>query len=85
MTPRPTWLWRTDVHVICLYSVFTHLSPADYVTMLKILRRYVRPEGRLVPLFVDELTDDGLGLSTSSNGRCREDRPISRHVRWRPP
>ena len=31
--------------VICLYSVFTHLSPADYVTMLKILRRYVRPEG----------------------------------------
>jgi ubiquinone/menaquinone biosynthesis C-methylase UbiE len=49
--------------VICLYSVFTHLSPADYVTMLKILRRYIRPEGRLVyTLFVDELTDDGHGL-----------------------
>lgn len=50
--------------VICLYSVFTHLSPADYVTMLKILRRYIRPEGRLVyTLFVDELTDGGHGLT----------------------
>lgn len=49
--------------VICLYSVFTHLSPADYVTMLKVLRRYIRDGGRLVyTVFVDEVTDDGHGL-----------------------
>lgn len=34
--------------LICLFSVFTHLAPDDYVTMLKLLRRHVRPDGRLV-------------------------------------
>jgi SAM-dependent methyltransferase len=52
--------------VICLYSVFTHLSPSDYMTMLKVLRRHIRADGRLVyTLFIDELTDEGYGLMDS--------------------
>jgi SAM-dependent methyltransferase len=34
--------------LICLFSVFTHLAPDDYVSMLRLLRRHVRPDGRLV-------------------------------------
>jgi len=49
--------------VICLFSVFTHLAPHDYTTMLRLLRRYIRPEGRLIyTLFVDELTEGGHGF-----------------------
>jgi SAM-dependent methyltransferase len=62
--------------LICLYSVFTHLSPGDYVTMLKLLRRYVRPDGRLVyTLFVDELTDGGHGLVDFFQRMLSRDRP----------
>ena len=28
--------------------MFTHLAPDDYVAMLRLLRRHVRPDGRLV-------------------------------------
>jgi SAM-dependent methyltransferase len=49
--------------VIWLFSVFTHLAPHDYSTMLKLLRRYARPEGRLIyTLFIDEFTDGGYGF-----------------------
>ncbi|MGH9227195.1 MAG: class I SAM-dependent methyltransferase [Acidimicrobiales bacterium] len=49
--------------VILLFSVFTHLAPHDYSTMLRLLRRYVRPDGRLVyTLFIDELTQGGFGF-----------------------
>jgi SAM-dependent methyltransferase len=49
--------------LICLFSVFTHLAPADYRTMLKVLRRHVRPDGRLFfTLYVNELTAGGHGL-----------------------
>jgi SAM-dependent methyltransferase len=34
--------------LICLFSVFTHLDPEDYVAMLRLLRGHVRPDGRLV-------------------------------------
>jgi SAM-dependent methyltransferase len=48
--------------LIWLFSVFTHLAPPDYQTMLRLLRRYVRHDGRLVyTLFIDELTDGGYG------------------------
>ena len=48
--------------IISLFSVLTHLAPHDYVTMLKILRRYVKPNGRLfIELFVNELTTGGHG------------------------
>jgi SAM-dependent methyltransferase len=48
--------------VICLFSVFTHLAPHDYVAMLRLLRRYVAPNGKLFyTLFVNEKTDGGYG------------------------
>jgi SAM-dependent methyltransferase len=49
--------------VICLFSVFTHLAPDDARRLLVLLRRYVKPEGRLFfTLYVDELTEAGHGL-----------------------
>ena len=49
--------------LITLFSVFTHLRPDDYRTMLKLLRRYARPETRLIySLYIDELTEGGHGL-----------------------
>jgi SAM-dependent methyltransferase len=48
--------------LICLFSVFTHLAPHDYVSMLKLLRRYVKPDGRLFfTLFINEETVGGQG------------------------
>jgi SAM-dependent methyltransferase len=48
--------------LICLFSVFTHLAPHDYVAMLQLLRRFVKPDGRLFyTLFVNERTETGLG------------------------
>ena len=66
----PPMTERTDLgvgdrtfDVIWLFSVFTHLAPHDYVTMLRLLRRYIRPDGRLIyTLFIDELTDGGHGF-----------------------
>ena len=34
--------------LICLFSVFTHLAPHDYVAMLRLLRRHAQPDARLV-------------------------------------
>jgi SAM-dependent methyltransferase len=49
--------------IVCLFSVFSHLTPPDYSTMLKLLRRYAKPGGRLFfTLFIDELTERGNGL-----------------------
>lgn len=49
--------------VICLFSVFTHLAPHDYGTMLELLRRYVKRDGRLFfTLYIDELTEGRHGL-----------------------
>lgn len=48
--------------LICLFSVFTHLAPTDYVAMLKLLRRFVKPDGRLFyTLFINERTEGGHG------------------------
>ena len=48
--------------IIWLFSVFTHLNPADYHAMLKVLRRYARSETRLFyTLYIDELTEGGYG------------------------
>ena len=52
--------------IVTLFSVFTHLAPHDYVTMLQLLRRYIKPDGRLLfSLFVNETTDGGFGLMDS--------------------
>lgn len=49
--------------VICLFSVFTHLAPADYSNMLKVMRRYARDEARLIfTLYIDEVSNNGHGL-----------------------
>jgi len=49
--------------IICLFSVFTHLAPHDYVTMLRMLRRYIKPGGKLIfSLFLMETTSSGLSL-----------------------
>ncbi|MEJ7584752.1 MAG: class I SAM-dependent methyltransferase [Acidimicrobiales bacterium] len=34
--------------LICLFSVFTHLAPSDYVAMLRLLLPHVKPDGRLL-------------------------------------
>lgn len=48
--------------VISLFSVFTHLNPQDYVSMLKLLRPHVTDGGRLLfSLFVNETTSGGHG------------------------
>ncbi len=48
--------------IIWLFSVFTHLEPADYRAMLKLLRRYVRDDGWLVfSLYINEVTSSGFG------------------------
>ena len=48
--------------LICLFSVFTHLAPPDYAAMLRLLRRFVKPAGRLFfTLFINERTDSGFG------------------------
>jgi SAM-dependent methyltransferase len=33
--------------LISLFSVFTHLAPHDYVAMLHLLRRHIKPDGKL--------------------------------------
>lgn len=49
--------------VITLFSVFTHLAPHDYSAMLKLLRPYIKPGGKLIySLFINEKTPAGLGL-----------------------
>jgi SAM-dependent methyltransferase len=59
-TQLPVGEERFDI--ICLFSVFTHLAPHDYVTMLKMLRQYIKPDGRLFfSLFVNEKTTGGFG------------------------
>jgi SAM-dependent methyltransferase len=34
--------------LICLFSVFTHLEPADFQAMLELTRRYIAPSGTLI-------------------------------------
>ena len=52
-----------EFDVICMFSVVTHLAPHDYVSVLRLLRRFVRPTGRLFfTLFIDERTAGGHGL-----------------------
>lgn len=44
--------------LIWLFSVFTHLAPGDAESLLRILRKYVRDNGRLLfSAFIDEELD----------------------------
>jgi SAM-dependent methyltransferase len=70
--------------LIWLFSVFTHLAPDDFASMLSALRRYVRPDGHLFfTLYVDEETSGGHGFTDAVARRLRE-RPELRDRRRRP-
>lgn len=56
-TPLPVGDRRFDL--ICLFSVITHQLPDDARVLLAILRRYVRPDGRL---FFSACVDDEAGV-----------------------
>lgn len=52
--------------IICLFSVFTHLAPHDYRSMLKMLRPYIKQEGHILfSLYLDETSKSGHGLIDS--------------------
>jgi len=66
--------------IICLFSVFTHLAPHDYVAMLQMLRRYVKPGGRLIfSLFVNETTAGGKGFMDTFHKDWKGDYSQSAH------
>jgi SAM-dependent methyltransferase len=80
--------------LICLFSVFTHLAPADYVAMLQLLRRFVKPDGRLFfTLFVNERTDGGYGyidrlsaaMTASTDPKVKQRLAAAAHARTEPP
>jgi SAM-dependent methyltransferase len=76
-----------DFDVICLFSVFTHLAPDDYVAMLRLLRRFVRPDGRcFFTVYFDEVTPGGYGLIDSivagmqRTVQVRPDSPVAQRL-----
>ncbi len=80
--------------LICLFSVFTHLAPPDYVAMLQLLRRFIQPDGRLFyTLFVRERSEGGHGyvdrmaraMETSDDPRVKEAITSSMQNRREPP
>jgi SAM-dependent methyltransferase len=55
--------------VICAYSLFTHLEPSDFRTMLVLLRRHAAAATRLCyTAFLNELTAGGHGLMDTYTG-----------------
>jgi SAM-dependent methyltransferase len=45
--------------VVCLFSVFTHLAPPDFRTMLELARKYISPTGTFIfTAFIDETIPD---------------------------
>lgn len=61
--------------LIWLFSVFTHLNPQDFRTMLQLLRRYIRPTGHLFfTVYIHETTPGGYGY-IDSLARLMEESP----------
>ncbi len=60
--------------LICLFSVFTHLAPHDYVSMLRLLRRHAKSDARLLfSLFlIDE--EGECAVQAGARGAAREPR-----------
>jgi len=52
--------------VICMFSVITHQLPADAETIFTILRRYIKPSGRL--FFSADLQEGEFGYAESEPG-----------------
>ncbi len=66
-------LTEASFDIICLFSVFTHLAPHDYTAMLQMLRRYIKPHGKMIfSLFVNETTRAGLGFIDNINKTWNE-------------
>lgn len=66
---------ESSFDVICLFSVFTHLAPHDYVAMLQMLRRYIKPDGTLIfSLFLLEPTTTGLSFIDGMQRRLAADK-----------
>jgi SAM-dependent methyltransferase len=64
--------------LICLFSVFTHLAPDDYVAMLRLTRRHIRPDGRLLfSVFIDE-PDEPSNFTPVIEAALRSDDPAVR-------
>lgn len=54
---------ETSYDLICGFSLFTHLDPDDFESMLAITRRYAHDSTRLVfTAFLDVRTEGGFGL-----------------------
>ena len=48
--------------IICAQSLFTHFDPDDFQTMLKLMRKVIRPDGRLMfSAFLNERSETGHG------------------------
>lgn len=48
--------------IICAQSLFTHFDPDDFQTMLKLMRKVIRPDGRLMfSAFLNEQSETGHG------------------------
>jgi SAM-dependent methyltransferase len=63
MTPDSRLPVDTSYDLICGFSLFTHLDPADFEAMLAIMRRYAHSETRLVfTAFLEVSTAGGHGL-----------------------
>lgn len=68
---------------ICLYSVFTHLEPKDFSLMLQLMRRYIKPNGKIIfSLFINELTPDGYGLIDKLVYNAMANGAIDLDTRW---
>jgi len=50
-------------NLICLFSVFTHLAPHDYVAMLRLLRRHATSDATLLSPYSSRIPTTRTGLS----------------------
>lgn len=69
-------LERNYFDYICLFSVFTHLAPEDFSAMLRQLRHYIKPSGKMLfSLFLNELSAGGLGFMDTVAKRIAKQGP----------
>jgi SAM-dependent methyltransferase len=63
--------------VICLFSVFTHLAPHDYIAMLRLLRRHATPDATLLfSLFLNDPEATAPFRQAVVEGLASEDREV---------
>ena len=65
---------RRRFDLICLFSVFTHLAPRDYVAMLRLVRRHAMPDTRLLfSLFLRDPEHEASYLRAIGDGLASDD------------